>query len=259
MKKDSQQMIFIGLIIVILAVLLYYLVLKPPADTSIVHWALVDAHQTSLPREGRVIKIDDQDLSGSEFSISFWMYISDWSWNYGKYKHVMHLGTNTDINEGNITVRLHPTINKMIVSAHVYPDNLRTGGVFMANSVNEPERHESVGVNVPVQKWINVVISVQDRSLDVYTNGELIVSKMLSGVIKNVHMKKAFLTKFGGFKGKIGRVKISNRIVNAEKVFSNYRQELSGIMMPLEFKLSNGESDVGTDPDDTTDSRVGGS
>ena len=60
---------------------------------------------------------------------------------------------------------------------------------------------------------------------------------MLSGVIKNIPMKKVFLTKYGGFKGRIGRVKISNRMVDGSSIFATYRQELSGILMPMELNL----------------------
>ena len=236
-------MITIGIVVAVLTVVLYFLIFKQKGDTSIVQWAMVNAH-SQRHREGRAIKVEDKDLTSSEFSVSFWMYIGDWSWNYGKYKHVFHIGSNSDINEGNIMCRLHPTINKLIVSANVYPDSLRSSGVYLSSQINEAQKNESINVNIPTQKWINVVISVQDRYLDLYLNGELVVSKMLSGVIKNLPMKKVYLTKYGGFKGRIGRVKISNRMVNAESIFSNYRQELSGILIPIELDLLRKEDDT---------------
>ena len=246
---QSSTMITIGIVVAVLTVALYFLIFKPSGDTSIVQWPMVNAH-SQRHKEGRAIKIDDKKLTSSEFSMSFWMYISDWSWNYGKYKHVFHIGSNSDINEGNVTCRLHPTVNKLIVSANVYPDSLRSSGVYLASQIDEAQKNENITVNIPTQKWINVVVSAQDRYLDLYINGELIVSKMLSGVIKNIPMKKAYLTIYGGFKGRIGRVKISNRMVNAESIYSNYRQELSGILMPMELNLLDREDDSTEPPAD---------
>ena len=248
---QSTTMITIGIVVAVLTVALYFLIFKPSGDTSIVQWPMVNAH-SQRHKEGRAIKIEDKQLTSSEFSMSFWMYIADWSWNYGKYKHVFHIGSNSDINEGNIMCRLHPTVNKLIVSANVYPDSLRSSGVYMTSQINETQKNESINVNIPTQKWVNVVISAQDRYLDLYINGELVVSKMLSGVIKNIQMKKAYLVKYGGFKGRIGRVKISNRMVHAESIYSNYRQELSGILMPMELNLLKKDDD--SSPSSTTES-----
>jgi hypothetical protein len=248
---QSTTMITIGIVVAVLTVALYFLIFKPSGDTSIVQWPMVNAH-SQRHKEGRAIKIEDKQLTSSEFSMSFWMYIADWSWNYGKYKHVFHIGSNSDINEGNIMCRLHPTVNKLIVSANVYPDSLRSSGVYMTSQINETQKNESINVNIPTQKWVNVVISAQDRYLDLYINGELVVSKMLSGVLKNIPMKKAYLVKYGGFKGRIGRVKISNRMVHAESIYSNYRQELSGILMPMELNLLKKDDD--SSPSSTTES-----
>lgn len=242
-KNNSTTMIIIGILVVILTLVLYFFVFRNSGDTAIVQWAMVNSH-SQKHKEGRAKDISDKNLSSSEFSVSFWMYIADWSHNYGKYKHVLHLGNNSKIDDGNIVCKLHPTINKLVVSASVFSDSLRSSGVYLRDDMSESQRNENVSVNVPTQKWVNVVISVQDRYLDLYLNGELVISKMLSGVIKNIPMKKVFLTKYGGFKGRIGRVKISNRMVDGSSIFSTYRQELSGIVMPLELNLLKKEDDA---------------
>ena len=242
-KNDSSTMIIIGVIVVVLTLVLYFLVFKSSGDTSVVQWAMVNSH-SQKHKEGRAITIDDKQLSSSEFSVSFWMYISDWSWNYGKYKHVLHIGNNSNIDESNIFCKLHPTINKLVVSTTVFSDSLRSGGVHLGtDDILGKTRNENISINVPTQKWVNVVVSVQDRYLDLYLNGELVVSKMLSGVLKNIPMKKVYLTKYGGFKGRIGRVKLSNRMIDGSSVFSTYRQELSGILMPMELNLMKKEDD----------------
>lgn len=44
--------------------------------------------------------------------------------------------------------------------------------------------HERVIKNIPIQKWVNVMIRVQNRTIDIYVNGVLSVRDNLSQVIK---------------------------------------------------------------------------
>ncbi len=51
---------------------------------------------------------------GTGYSMSCWLYINDWDYNYGEWKHILHKGDA----EGHITqpgIYLHPTKNKLIV------------------------------------------------------------------------------------------------------------------------------------------------
>ena len=46
----------------------------------------------------------------------------------------------------------------------------------------------------------------------------------------------------------MGRVKISNRSVGGESIYTNYRQELSGLMMPFQV-VSNEEENAEDEAD----------
>ena len=55
--------------------------------------------------------------------------------------------------------------------------------------------------NVPLQEWVNIIISAKSRSVDVYLNGLLVNSCLLPGVIKNCPQAALKVTPDGGFKG----------------------------------------------------------
>jgi hypothetical protein len=51
---------------------------------------------------------------GMEYSLSFWINIDNWNYNFGKVKHIMHKGSE-DISSCNPGIFLHPTKNQLIV------------------------------------------------------------------------------------------------------------------------------------------------
>jgi hypothetical protein len=144
--------------------------------------------------------------AGSEgaYGIQYWMYIKDWNYNFGKEKNVLSRSDPTNVNIMSPNVTLHPTDNSLKVSVSVFPDT--PGG----SSKTEPAPAGHSGAsddvyvcevpNVPLQTWVAVSITLFGRNLDVYLNGKLVKSCVLSGVPKpaigDIHVNKE-----GGFSG----------------------------------------------------------
>ena len=57
------------------------------------------------------------------------------------------------------------------VSLGEYENNLSSVNV---NSAGGTKVHDCVVSNIPLQKWLNVIISVYGRSLDMYLDGKLV-------------------------------------------------------------------------------------
>jgi len=55
--------------------------------------------------------------------------------------------------------------------------------------------------NVPIQKWVNLLISVYGRTLDVYIDGKLVKTCLLPGIAKINNKAPVYLTPSGGFSG----------------------------------------------------------
>jgi len=244
---ERSQLLMGGVIsLIVLLVVLYYL-LRPTKNSSIILWDFIDAHKQGdsgqVIKEGVGVPLKRGSIEGSEFSVSLWFYIKDWDHNFGKYKHVFHLGSNREIGTGSFALKLHPTLNKLIVSTNVYPEDIR--------DLNKMKK-DVLEVNVPLQKWVNVSVSVLDRVLDVYLNGELVVSKLLSGVIRIPIKTNAYFVKYGGFNGQIGRARVSNMSTTPSDVKAAYLSELSTVVnkwnIKIPFKL-----DIDEDDEETTD------
>jgi hypothetical protein len=123
------------------------------------------------------------------------MYVEDWNYKFGEDKSVFSRGSNP-------VVTLHPTDNTMKIVISVYP-NEKTSKNQPApanNSASTDDVFICEVPNVPLQSWVAVTLTVNTRNLDVYFNGNLVKSCLLSGVPKPVS-SSITLNENGGFSG----------------------------------------------------------
>lgn len=143
------------------------------------------------------------DGSDGAYGMQFWMYIKDWNTNFGKEKHVLSRSdvTNSQIMNPNIT--LHPTENTLKVSVSVFPSG-DTSSKLEPAPVGHSGATDDVFMcevpDIPLQSWVSVSLTVFSRNLDIYINGKLVKSCVLSGVPKKA-IGDIVMNKDGGFSG----------------------------------------------------------
>lgn len=139
------------------------------------------------------------------YGMQFWMFIKDWNYNFGKEKHVLSRSDSSNPAIMNPNITLHPTDNTMKVSVSVFPST--SGG---SKAEPAPAGHsgstDDVFVceipDIPLQSWFSVSLTVFDRNLDVYINGKLVKSCVLSGVPKPA-VGDIIMNNAGGFSGNL--------------------------------------------------------
>jgi hypothetical protein len=139
----------------------------------------------------------------SSYGYQFWMYVSDWNYNYGKEKHIMSREDSTNSAIMNPSVTLHPTNNSMKISVSIFPetgDSSKTEPAPAGHSGSTDDVYVCEVQNIPIQTWVAVTVTVTTRNLDIYLNGMLVKSCFLSGVPKPVS-GSVTLNKDGGFSG----------------------------------------------------------
>jgi hypothetical protein len=132
---------------------------------------------------------------GIEFTWSVWLFIQDLQTNPGIYKHIFSKG-NSDINENGLIqpnnapgLYIAPNTNTLVVMMNTY------------NVINE----EIIIPDIPLNKWVNVIIRCQNTTLDVYINGTIARSINLVGVPKQ-NYGDVFVAMNGGFSGYISNL-----------------------------------------------------
>jgi len=139
------------------------------------------------------IKRSENEEGGLEFSYVFWMFIDDWSYKYGQWKHVLHKG-----NESSWPLRcpgiwLHPKENILRVYVNSYKD--------IGEYIDVP--------NIPINKWFNVAVCVQQKNVDIYFNGNLAKRKEIESLPKQ-NFGDLYINAFQGFSGFMSNIRYYN-------------------------------------------------
>lgn len=160
--------------------------------------------------------------SPSSFSLGFWFYINalpegnkKWTGpNYmGKWKHIMHIGEPLPEN-GTAMVQspgfwFWPEQNKMWCLISTYKG---------------PEYGEGVVLeNVPLNKWTNVMMVVQNRVMDIYINGKLDRSLSLFHPPREESGGNLYITNNKGFPGLLAYVQYYDKSLNPHDVMKSYK------------------------------------
>jgi len=154
-------------------------------------------------KNASTVSVPDNGEEGV-YGYQFWMYVTDWNYEFGKEKNVMMRTDSTNSAIMNPVVSLHPTDNTMKISVSVFPTDPNSSSKAEPAPAGHSGSTDDVFVceipNIPLQTWVAVAITVSTRNLDVYLNGNLVKSCFLSGVPKPV-FGNVTLNNGGGFSG----------------------------------------------------------
>ncbi len=136
----------------------------------------INAFDSTASEYGITLPVSNQGL---EFTYSFWIYVADWSFNYGRKKYIFIKGRPDDGPERWApAIWLGEKLNTLHTSMSVYPSS---GNPFQG--VEPSAQYESCMVrDIPLQKWVYVSYVLNNRNVDIYIDGKLEKSCMLDAV-----------------------------------------------------------------------------
>jgi hypothetical protein len=146
---------------------------------------------------------------GIEFTWSVWITIENLLYNAGQYKHIFSKGNN---NPGPMGVMLPnnapglyiaPTTNDLVVIMNTY----------------EVVSEEIVIPDVPLNKWMNIIISCKNTTINVYINGIIAKSHQLHGV-PNQNNGDVYVAWNNGFAGAISNLWYYNYAIGTNLIQS---------------------------------------
>ena len=182
---------------------------------------------------------------GGEFSVNTWIYITDYSVNRGRNKHILSIGGSSFTTlavflspfKSTLNVRVHTrngsgtTVNIGGPSASP-ADNSDTLSNEMFKSLFSNLQTESSLVdfsrpcdvpNLELQKWLQVTVCLNNKTCDVYLDGKLARSCVLPSFYKVDRTNLAMsICNFGGFGGYISNTTVYNYALNPEQTWKLY-------------------------------------
>lgn len=253
----------IGRLVPVLLVLaglvgLYYLYqyLFGPKSTNA--YTLISGTQSANIDPSKPITITSDKLpiiyEGGEFTISTWIYVTNWSYRTGFNKSIISVGgPNFDTirvylggNKPKLSVRLQTkdmsgAMNAVPSGATAINVNLgATKSQVPVESLDKGTQNATFGIlqtdsglldgsplcdlpEIDLQRWVNITVSVNGRTVDVYMDGKLARSCVLPSFFKvDAGGYSANLLAYGGFGGQIATTTMYDSALNPEVVYKNY-------------------------------------
>ena len=182
-------------------------------------------------------------LSGNEYNINMWLYVNDYTYNHVDDKCIIFKGSRSSISSsdtldglddpknssGNPSIWLKGGENTLVVLTGL--DTLVTKDNCVSESESECDNNDMVDrcevKNFPLQRWVNVNVSLRNNVLDIFMDGSLKKSCILKGFpttnVGDLHVFKPGTDSEGpGFNGYISKLEYTNKALSTDEIMKRY-------------------------------------
>jgi hypothetical protein len=201
--------ILVTIAILIVCYVVYDLFIKKKTESTILH--MQDARKSAT-----IPSSEFPTDTTSDFTYSIWLYVNDWNYRYGENKVILRRINASKT--GGIAIGLDPELNNLKVLMAVYPGGPKTEGragvVFQKCWIN----------NIPLQRWTNIIVTVNSRAMDLYLDGKLVRTCIMPGVPRLARDVGAEITPEGGFSGFVSNIRYLSYSVNPSEAYNIYKK-----------------------------------
>ena len=177
----------------------------------------------STPKDA-TLTYDIPAMSGqnsANYTLSTWIYINDWNVNYGTEKNII---TSKDL-KTSIKLDSYDNNLKIVYNTHsgTGTDSVKTTpNVIIVNNIN-------------IQKWVNITACFSDNTVDVYINGKLVTSSVVTGTPYMTPVNPGYtigsMSTMPGFSGSISNVKYYATFLTPQDAWDIYNAGFSSDML----------------------------
>uniref|UniRef100_A0A6C0H520 LamG domain-containing protein n=1 Tax=viral metagenome TaxID=1070528 RepID=A0A6C0H520_9ZZZZ len=260
------------IIIVILVFILFWGMNNIFFKTNIIYDKMCEAAKTiptgtslaniTSSNENVILAKDIPEITSSNFMLSVWFYIDNWGQYISREKNILYVANspnsltapglpenlsglstmvkipsptaNVVILPKNINIALDKFENNLFIDIECFPDKVADEGKTIYTRYKIP--------NIPVQKWNNLTISVDTRTLDVYLDGKLRNSFIMHGLYKNYYdtvtlTKNIYLGNINttasniGFEGFVTRIRYIGNSINPQEAYNIYKEGINASLI----------------------------
>ena len=223
----------LSIVITIVVIVLIFMLMKYIFSDPYTLQNMQDG-QTASTISASTLATNDSGVPSSNFAYSIWFYINDWNYRYGEPKVIFgRMGAKSESGSGSVpgvsgldpcpAVVLGAVENNISVSLGCYPGADQEPTTAGGNTVV----HTCSVANVPIQKWVNLVVSVYGRSMDLYIDGKLTRTCLLPGVASVNNNANVYVTPAGGFDGWTSNFQYYPNSLNPQPVWNIYTKGYS--------------------------------
>jgi hypothetical protein len=229
----------LSIVITIVVVVLIFMLLSYIFSDPYTLQSIQDG-KTASTIEATSLATTGGSVASSNFAYSIWFYINNWNYRYGESKVIFgRMGGASGEGTGSISgingldpcpaVVLGAVENDISISLGCYPGADQQPTTPGGNTVV----HTCTVSNVPIQKWVNLVLSVYGRSIDIYIDGKLVRTCLLPGVASVNKNSNIYVTPAGGFEGWTSKFQYYPNSINPQQAWNIYNQGYSSLASML--------------------------
>jgi len=159
--------------------------------------------------------------SSSNYAYSMWFNVNNWQYRLSDEKVLLSRTSNNQ--EFNPRITLAPYENNIHVYVSTYPESSNIPGSSNANE----NTHDCIIRNVPLQKWVNLIVSLNNRTLDIYLDGKLVRTCVLPGVPRLDPDADIKITPNNGFSGWTSNLQYFANPLNPQEAYNIYKKGYS--------------------------------
>ena len=143
-------------------------------------------------------------LPHNDYTFSFWIKIDKWynSSEYGKWKHILHMGSIVD-DENNLLDIKWNSLSNQNPGVWLMPETNKLR-IVITNQNNQLEYSD---LKLDIKKWVNITFIIKNRYLEIYKNGELVKTSTLKS-IPAINRDILYVNYNGGFTGYLRNIEI---------------------------------------------------
>jgi len=212
-------LVIIGFLVFLnLGVIMLSYFLSPSNSPFIIKGMIAGNNGLTFPQDPtkgdirKIIKLSNNERTGLEFTWSVWLYIADLGTNSTKYQFVFNKG---DLNFGSNNIT---SINNG-PGLYIAPNTGSTAKihVVMNTSKSNDSNNTLVIDSIPIRKWVNVIIRLENTMLDVYINGTISGRLNLPLVPKQNH-NDINVCQNNGFNGNLSDLRYFNHALSVIEI-----------------------------------------
>ena len=157
-----------------------------------------NAQEIFKSNEGYSISAPNKGLSST---LSFWVYINNWDYRFMKKKHIF--------DKGGFHGYFAEATNDMVIEMPTF--NNKTNEKIIYN-------------NIPLQKWVNIIIIVDNRNIDIWVDGELYKSRYLENLPVIIENDPLIIAPDNGFSGKGANINVWENSIKKSVIKHMYNE-----------------------------------
>ena len=220
---NPLSIVIIVVIVVLLVIIWKYLLSDPYTLQGL------ESGQTAHKISADDLETNGTDIASSNFAYSVWFYVNNWNYRYGHPKVIFgRMGGKSAKGKSSIPgvggidpcplVVLGAIENNIAVSLSCFP------GVSDSTSTEQGRSIiHSCGVsNIPIQRWVNLILSVYGRTMDLYVDGKLVRTCLLPGIANINNNADIIVTPAGGFDGWTSKLQYFPDTINPQDAWNIY-------------------------------------